>query len=63
MLWFKLPSKIYFKYGSLPIALGELKGKKRAFIITDSFLFSSGMVEKITDVLDSLGIESETSTR
>lgn len=60
MLWFKLPPKIYFKYGSLPIALGELKGKKRAFIIIDSFLFSSGMVEKITDVLDGLGIESET---
>ena len=60
MLWFKLPPKIYFKYGSLPVALGELKGKKRTFIITDSFLFSSGMVEKITDTLDSLGIETET---
>ncbi|AEC01574.1 bifunctional acetaldehyde-CoA/alcohol dehydrogenase [Parasphaerochaeta coccoides] len=59
MLWFKLPPKIYFKYGCLPIALQELEGKKRAFIITDSFLFNSGMVEKVTETLDQLGIESE----
>jgi acetaldehyde dehydrogenase/alcohol dehydrogenase len=60
MLWFKLPPKTYFKYGCLPVALGELKGRKRAFIITDSFLFSSGMVDKITDTLDAMGIECET---
>ncbi len=60
MMWFKLPPKIYFKYGSLPIALGELKGKRRAFIITDSYLFSSGMSERITKTLAELGIESET---
>ncbi|HPK47466.1 MAG TPA: bifunctional acetaldehyde-CoA/alcohol dehydrogenase [Sphaerochaeta sp.] len=60
MLWFKLPPKIYFKYGSLPIALGELKGKKRAFIVTDSYLFASGMVDRITASLSALGIESET---
>jgi acetaldehyde dehydrogenase/alcohol dehydrogenase len=60
MLWFKLPPKTYFKYGCLPVALGELKGKKRAFIITDSFLFTSGMVDKITDTLDAMGIECET---
>ncbi|AEV28851.1 alcohol dehydrogenase, class IV [Sphaerochaeta pleomorpha str. Grapes] len=59
MLWFKLPPKIYFKFGCLPIALQELKGKKRAFIITDAFLFNSGMVEKITSVLEPLGIECE----
>ena len=59
MLWFKLPPKIYFKYGCLPIALQELKGKKRAFIITDAFLFNSGMVEKITSALEPLGIECE----
>ncbi len=59
MLWFKLPPKTYFKYGCLPLALGELKGKKRAFVITDSFLFSSGMSDKVTDILDDLGIENE----
>ncbi|MDD7254843.1 bifunctional acetaldehyde-CoA/alcohol dehydrogenase [Bullifex porci] len=59
MLWFRLPPKIYFKYGCLPVALQELKGKKRAFIVTDSFLFNSGMIDKITDQLDSLGIETE----
>ncbi len=59
MLWFKLPSKIYFKYGCLPVALQELEGKKRAFIVTDSFLFSSGMIDRITENLISLGIETE----
>ena len=59
MLWFKLPPKIYFKYGCLPVALQELQGKKRAFIVTDSFLFSSGMIDKITDQLTELGVETE----
>lgn len=59
MLWFKLPPKIYFKYGCLPVALQELEGKKRAFIVTDSFLFSSGMIDRITDTLQHIGIETE----
>ncbi len=59
MLWFKLPPKIYFKYGCLPVALQELEGKKRAFIVTDSFLFSSGMIDKITSTLQLQGIETE----
>ncbi len=59
MLWFKLPPKIYFKYGCLPVALQELKGKRRAFIVTDSFLFNSGMIDRITDTLQSIGIETE----
>ena len=59
MLWFKLPPKIYFKYGCLPVALQELEGKKRAFIVTDSFLFSSGMIDKITDCLKGINIETE----
>ena len=59
MLWFKLPPKIYFKYGCLPVALQELKNKKRAFIVTDSFLFNSGMIDKITDTLQEIGVESE----
>ncbi len=59
MLWFKLPPKIYFKYGCLPVALQELKGKKRAFIVTDSFLFNSGMIDRITETLQEIGIETE----
>ena len=59
MLWFRLPPKVYFKYGSLPVALQELEGKKRAFIVTDSFLFSSGMIDRITDTLIQLGVETE----
>ena len=59
MLWFKLPPKVYFKYGCLPVALQELEGKKRAFIVTDSFLFNSGMIDKITDTLQAIGVETE----
>ncbi len=59
MLWFRLPSQIYHKYGCLPVALQELKNKKKAFIVTDSFLFDSGAVEKITSVLKELGVECE----
>lgn len=59
MLWFRVPPKIYFKYGSLPVALEELKGKQRAFIVTDKPLFDLGLVEKITTVLDQLGIQHD----
>ncbi len=57
MLWFKVPSKVYFKRGAIDLALRELEGKKRAFIVTDRFLFNSGAVSKITNVLDEIGIE------
>ncbi|MBQ3943975.1 MAG: bifunctional acetaldehyde-CoA/alcohol dehydrogenase [Elusimicrobia bacterium] len=59
MLWFKVPQKIYFKRGCLDLALKELKGKKRAFIVTDRFLFNSGAVENITDVLDEMEIDHQ----
>ena len=59
MLWFRLPPKVYFKYGCLPVALQELENKKRAFIVTDSFLFNSGMIDRITDQLDQMGVETE----
>ena len=59
MLWFKAPSKIYFKRGATDLALRELQGKKRAFIVTDSFLYNSGAVNKITNVLDEIGIEHQ----
>ncbi len=59
MLWFKVPPKVYFKRGALDLALRELSGKKRAFIVTDRFLFNSGAVDNITKVLDEIGIEHE----
>ena len=58
MLWFRVPEKVYFKYGSLPTALEELKGKhKKAFIVTDKVLAELGYAEHITKVLDSLNID------
>ena len=57
MLWYKVPPKVYFKRGALDLALKVLKGKKRAFIVTDTFLFNSGAVDKITKVLHEIGIE------
>ena len=59
MLWFKVPSKVYFKRGATDLALRELAGKKRAFIVTDRFLFNSGAVDSITKVLDEIGIDHE----
>ncbi len=59
MLWFKVPPKVYFKRGCLDLALKELKGKKRAFIVTDRFLFNSGAVENITKILDEIGIDHQ----
>lgn len=61
MLWHKLPKSIYFRRGSLPIALEEVAtdGAKRAFIVTDRFLFNNGYADQITKVLKSHGIETE----
>ena len=57
MLWFKVPPKVYFKRGAIDLALRELKGKKKAFIVTDRFLFDSGMVNRITDVLEQIDVD------
>ena len=57
MLWFKVPPKIYFKRGSTDLALREFEGKKRAFIITDRFLFDSGAVRTITDTFEEMDID------
>ncbi len=59
MLWFKVPPKVYFKRGAVDLALKELKGKKRAFIVTDRFLFNSGAVDAITNALDEVGIDHQ----
>ena len=59
MLWYRAPEKVYFKKGCMPVALDELKhvmDKKRAFIVTDSFLYMNGYTKPITDKLDELGI-------
>lgn len=58
MLWFRIPEKVYFKYGSLPVALEELKGEhKKAFIVTDRALSELGYPAHITKVLDEIGID------
>ncbi|MDR1060948.1 MAG: bifunctional acetaldehyde-CoA/alcohol dehydrogenase [Clostridiales bacterium] len=63
MLWFRAPEKTYIKRGCLPVALGELKsvlGKKRAVVVTDSFLYRSGHAKRVTDRLDEMGLASAT---
>ena len=63
MLWFRAPEKVYIKKGCLPVALEELRsvmGKKRAFIVTDSFLYNNGYTKPIEDKLDEMGIVHET---
>ncbi len=56
MLWFRAPEKVYFKKGSLPVALEELSGKKKAFIVTDTFLYQNGYTKPVEEKLDELGI-------
>lgn len=62
MLWFRAPEKVYFKRGCLKVALDELKnvmGKKRAFVVTDRFLYENGYTKDITDKLEEMGIAYE----
>ena len=63
MLWFRAPQKVYFKKGCLPVALDELgnvMGKKKAFIVTDSFLYNNGYTKPIENKLDEMGIKHAT---
>ncbi len=63
MLWFRAPEKVYIKKGCLPVALDELKtvrGAKKAFIVTDTFLYQNGYTKPITDKLDEMGIAHAT---
>ncbi|MGL4425193.1 MAG: iron-containing alcohol dehydrogenase, partial [Cetobacterium sp.] len=57
MLWFRIPERVYFKFGSLPVALEELKGKKKAVIVTDNQLAKLGYTDHITSVLDCIGVD------
>ena len=56
MLWFRAPEKVYFKKGSLPVALAELKRYKKAFIVTDTFLYQNGYTKPVKEQLDAMGI-------
>ena len=56
MLWFRTPEKVYLKKGCLGVALAELKEKKRAFIVTDSFLFQNGYTAPVTKALEAMGV-------
>ena len=63
MLWFRAPEKLYLKKGCLPVALNELRdlmGKKKAFLVTDNFLYQNGFTRPITEKLDELGIQHTT---
>ncbi len=57
MLWFRTPQKIFIKKGCLPVALEELKGRKKAFVVTDSFLYKNGNADPIFNKLDEMGIQ------
>ncbi|MBQ8741765.1 MAG: bifunctional acetaldehyde-CoA/alcohol dehydrogenase [Clostridia bacterium] len=63
MLWFRTPEKVYIKKGCLPVALDELRtvrGAKKAFVVTDTFLYQNGYTKPITDKLDEMGIQHTT---
>ena len=59
MLWFRAPEKVYFKKGCMPVAMKELETvyhRKKAFVVTDGFLFKNGFLKPVTDRLDEMGI-------
>jgi len=60
MLWFRAPEKVYFKKGCLPVALSELNGHKKAFLVTDTFLYQNGYTKLIEEKLDAMGIAHTT---
>ena len=60
MLWFRAPEKVYFKKGCLPVALDELKKYKKAFIVTDTFLYQNGYTRPVKEKLEQLGIMHNT---
>ena len=57
MLWFRVPPKIYFKFGALPVAIRELAGKRRAFIVTDKPLYDLGATAPLEEVLEEIGLK------
>lgn len=59
MLWFRIPPKVYFKGGCLEVALAELKGKQRAFLVTDKPLYDMGFAEQVTKILDGINVHHQ----
>jgi len=59
MLWFKIPPKVYIKYGCLALALKELGDRKRAVVVTDKPLYDLGYADKVTQVLEEMKMEYE----
>lgn len=59
MLWHRVPNKIYFRKGAMPVAFGDLVGRKRALIVTDTFLFNHGYTETIAETLHGFGMETD----
>lgn len=60
MLWFRAPEKVYFKKGCMNTALDELGSvmhKKRAFVVTDRFLYKNDYAKPVFDKLDEMGIK------
>ena len=60
MLWFRAPEKVYFKKGCLPVAMEELAGKKKAFIVTDAFLYQNGYTKPVEEKLEAMGLTTTT---
>jgi len=60
MLWFRAPEKVYFKKGCLPVAMEELADKKKAFIVTDDFLYRNGYTKPVEEKLESMGLTTTT---
>jgi acetaldehyde dehydrogenase/alcohol dehydrogenase len=60
MLWFRVPPKVYFRDGALPVALRELTGRQRAFVVTDKPLYELGVSNQVTHVLEEMGISHQT---
>ncbi|XWK86274.1 MAG: bifunctional acetaldehyde-CoA/alcohol dehydrogenase [Phormidium sp.] len=60
MLWFRVPPKIYFKFGALPVAIRELAGKRRAFIVTDKPLYDLGVTAPLEAALEEIGLKFDT---
>jgi acetaldehyde dehydrogenase / alcohol dehydrogenase len=58
MLWLQVPEKIYFKFGCLPVALNDIAGRKRAFIVTDKPIYDLGYADKVMQHLSHMNIES-----
>lgn len=57
MLWFRVPRKFISNAEPSIRPLRELEGKKRAFIVTDRYLFDSGTVNNVTRVLEEMNID------